>query len=128
MNCKDDVAMRITTTESDIQQACVEWFRLAHHGLARLLFAVPNGGARSAITGARLKREGVVSGVSDLILLVPRGGFHALCIEMKTDMGRQSKEQKEWQRDVEDNGYQYVVCRSVSEFVSVVDGYLCAEK
>ena len=35
-----------------------------------------------AVTGARLKAEGVVAGVSDLLLLVPRGKYHGLCIEM----------------------------------------------
>lgn len=35
-------------------------------------FAVPNGGRRDAKTGARMKYEGVVRGVADLILLIPK--------------------------------------------------------
>lgn len=114
--------------ESRIQQACVRWFRLQYPRYARLLFAVPNGGARSAVTGAILKAEGVVAGVSDLILLLPRGGCHALCIEMKTKKGRQQDSQKRWEEEVSRQGYRYVVCRSVEEFVSEVKGYVAQSK
>ena len=75
--------------EHQLQCACVRWFRYAHADLSPLLFAVPNGGRRDHITGARLKAEGVVAGVADLLLLVPSQQHHALCIEMKTAKGRQ---------------------------------------
>lgn len=110
--------------ESRIQQACVRWFRLQYPRYARLLFAVPNGGARSAVTGAILKAEGVVAGVSDLILLLPSGGHHALCIEMKTKNGTQQYSQKRWEEEVSKQGYRYVVCRSVEEFVESVNSYI----
>lgn len=39
-------------------------------------FAVPNGGKRDAKTGARMKYEGAVRGVADLICSYPKGmGF-----------------------------------------------------
>lgn len=109
--------------ESKIQQAAVKWFRYQYPKLRKLLFAVPNGGARDRVTGAILKAEGVVAGVSDLLLLVPRGGYHGLCIEMKTRTGRQSKSQKEWQQEVEAQGYRYVVCRSEIDFRNAVKVY-----
>ena len=109
--------------ESNTQIAAVRWFRDQYPHLARLLFAIPNGGARNAVTGAILKAEGVVPGVSDLLLLVPRGGYHGLCIEMKTRTGRQSKSQKEWQQEVEAQGYRYVVCRSEIDFRNAVKVY-----
>ena len=37
-----------------------------------LLFAIPNGGRRDAVTGARLKAEGVRAGAPDMFLAVPR--------------------------------------------------------
>ena len=40
--------------ESQLQKSCVMWFRLQYPRLRYLLFAVPNGGARSAVTGAIL--------------------------------------------------------------------------
>lgn len=121
--------------EHNIQAACVRWFNLQWPEYRGLLFSVPNGGARSKATAGKLKAEGVVAGVSDLILLVPRcvkahddegwyNTIHALCIEMKTAKGRQSPEQKEWQKKVEAKGYKYVVCHSIEEFMAVVNGYL----
>lgn len=109
--------------ESNTQIACVRWFRYQYPKLRKLLFAVPNGGARDRVTGAILKAEGVVAGVADLLLLVPRGGYHGLCIEMKTRTGRQSKSQKEWQQEVEAQGYRYVVCRSEIDFRNAVKVY-----
>lgn len=109
--------------ESRLQCACVKWFKLQYPRLAKLLFAVPNGGARSAITGAILKAEGVTRGVADLLLLVPVRKYHGLCIEMKTARGRQSASQKDWQKAVEKQGYKYVLCRSLDDFMDEIEIY-----
>ena len=120
--------------EHQIQSACVRWFAYQHPELKGLLFAVPNGGARNKATAGKLKAEGVVAGVSDLILLVPQwfttwrgqqGCLYAgLCIEMKTAKGRQSPDQKEWQAKVESKGYKYAVCHSLDEFINEIEDYL----
>lgn len=110
--------------EHRIQVSCVNWFKLAHPDLANILFAIPNGGRRDAVTGAKLKEEGVLAGVADLILLKRNKRFGGLCIEMKTRTGKQSETQKRWQKDVEATGNKYVVCRSLDEFIKVVTEYL----
>lgn len=110
--------------ESQLQKSCVMWFRLQYPRLRYLLFAVPNGGARSAVTGAILKAEGVLAGVADLLLLVPSREYHGLCIEMKTAKGRQSTTQKQWERAVTLHGYKYIVCRSFTDFVKEINEYL----
>lgn len=73
-----------------------------------------------------MKAEGVTAGVSDLILLEARGGYGALCIEMKTDSkkSRQRKGQSEWQAATEAAGNLYVVCRTFEEFRARVDDYM----
>lgn len=109
--------------ESNTQIACVRWFRYQYPHFARLLFAVPNGGARDRVTGAIMKAEGVVAGVADLLLLVPSGPYHGLAIEMKTRTGRQSDSQKEWEKAVTAENYQYVVCRSLDDFRNAVKVY-----
>lgn len=89
------------------------------------LFAVPNGGRRDATTAAKLKAEGVVEGVADLILLKRNSDFGALLLEMKTQKGRQQESQKQWQNIVCAEGeYKYVVCRSFDDFKREVDEYL----
>ena len=110
--------------EHRIQCACVNWFRLQYPTHASALFAVPNGGRRDRVSGAKLKAEGVLPGVSDLILLIARGGYHALLIEMKTGKGKQSPAQRDWQRDMTARGYRYIVCHSVDEFMDEVNDYL----
>ena len=110
--------------ESRLQIACVRWFRYQYKDIERLFFAVPNGGQRNKVTGKILKDEGVRAGVADLILQIPRKGFSSLSIEMKTEDGRQSVEQKKYQESLEKNGGKYVVCRSFEEFVSIIKDYL----
>ena len=80
--------------EDTLQAAVVKWWQHQYPEFAGLLFAVPNGGRRDAREGARLKQGGVVSGVSDLILLVPRP--HILLLELKIKGGKVSDAQKAW--------------------------------
>lgn len=110
--------------EHRLQCACVNWFRLQYPTHASALFAVPNGGRRDRVSGAKLKAEGVLPGVSDLILLLPRGNHHGLLIEMKTESGKQSQAQRDWQRDMVHRGYKYMVIRSIDEFIDRVTDYL----
>lgn len=110
--------------ESRIQQACVRWFRLRYPRYAGLLYAIPNGGKRDAVTGAILKAEGALAGVADLFLSVPNRSCHGLYIEMKTRKGRQQESQRRFQEAVEGEGYKYALCRSVDDFIAEVEGYL----
>lgn len=110
--------------ESEMQRSCKKWFGLQYPRLSRLLFAVPNGGARNSREAAIMKAEGVTAGVADMILLIPRHGYGCLCIEFKTKEGRQSDSQKLWQADAEANGNKYVVIRSVEQFVNEIRNYL----
>lgn len=111
--------------EHKIQCACVKWFRYRYPQYSGLFFAVPNGGARNAVTAGKLKAEGVLSGVADLLCLVPFGGYNYLAIEMKTMRkgSRRQPSQKAFQEAVERFGGKYAVCRSFDEFVETVDGY-----
>lgn len=111
--------------ESSIQSACVKWFRYQYPGL--ILAAIPNGGRRDKVTGVIMKKEGVLAGMPDLLLLHPSGKYHAMAIEMKTTKGVQSDSQKEMQKRLTDEGYLYVVIRSFEEFVEEVEQYMISE-
>lgn len=111
--------------EHRMQCTCVKWFASQYPKLRGRLFAVPNGGRRDNPTGAKLKAEGVIPGVADLILLKRNHRYGALLIEMKTPWGTQSSSQKEWQAGVcSEDEYKYVVCRSVDDFIREVKEYL----
>lgn len=115
------------SNEGKIQSSCFIWFNNSFPQYRGLLFHVPNENDRAdsnPIQGAIRKSLGVWPGVSDLILLVPRGGHGALLIEMKDERGLQRTAQKEWQRIVEEQNYVYKICRSLDQFKSIITEYL----
>lgn len=91
-----------------------------------LLFHIPNGGSRDAVEGRHLKQQGVKRGVPDLFLPVPSGRYHGLFIEMKTDTGRASREQKEWIEYLNAVGYLAQVCHGWESAVYTLEQYLTA--
>ncbi len=100
------------------------WFKYQYSDISRLCFSVPNGGERLKTEARILNAEGVKAGVSDVILLIPRGKYSSLCIEFKSEAGKQTDFQKSWQELAEKHGNKYVVCRSFEEFRDQVQSYL----
>lgn len=110
--------------EHGLQTRCVRWFRLTFPNMVHNLFAVPNGGYRTKTTAANMKAEGQLSGVSDLILLKRKGKCGALLLEAKIKGNYQSDNQREWQRRIEADGYEYRVFHTLEEFIEIVNEYL----
>ncbi len=113
--------------ESRSQQAVIQWWNVAcrNYGLPPwCLFAIPNGGRRDVLTGVFMKKEGVRSGIPDLMLCVPRNGKAGLFIEMKTEKGVLTPEQRTIHPILKDLGYAVEVCRSTREAVNVIEAYL----
>lgn len=110
--------------EDNMQIACVSWFMHQYRSYAFLLHHSPNGGARSESEGARFKDMGVRKGFPDLILLIPNRHHPYLCIELKTEKGRQSESQRYYQQLVTEAGGLYVVVRSKEDFITAVKAYL----
>jgi len=110
--------------ESFLQEKCVNWFRLKYRAESRLLFSIPNGGFRHPSVGAVMKREGMLRGVSDLLLLIPSRGYHGLCIELKVDDNQLSEEQVQFATNVLEWGYQYRVVRDFDNFIRLINWYL----
>ena len=111
-------------TESQIQKDCVAWFRHRYESIEPLFFSVANGGARNVWTAKIMKDEGVRAGVSDLILLIPRHGYAALLVEMKTPDGKQSDSQKTFERLATQYKYKYVVVRNLHTFQQLMMWYI----
>lgn len=104
--------------------AWAEWERIDRPELG-LLFAVPNGGRRDKVTGARLKAEGVKAGVPDVWLPVARGRWHGLVIELKADESkRPSKEQTEWLTQLMEQGYFATVAAGTEAAKRLIVSYL----
>lgn len=82
------------------------------------IFAVPNGGLRSKAEAMKFKATGLVSGVSDLIIVQPN---RVLFVELKLENGRQSKTQIAFEKTVKNLGHQYYVVRSLEEFKKIIE-------
>ena len=112
--------------ESELQIQCVRWFAYEYPHLRMLLYHPKNEGtANGRVRGAIAKAEGVVAGVADLILQAPTtDGLSCLAIEMKTPAGRQSQEQKFFERYIVIAGGQYAIIRSFEGFKTIVNQYV----
>lgn len=113
-------------TEGQEQQAIMqwaEWMKNEYPELA-LLHHIPNGGKRDKVTAAILKREGVKSGVPDLCLPVPRGGFHGLYIELKAGKNIPTPSQSWWIEQLSAQGYWATWCVGADEAIHIIKKYL----
>lgn len=115
--------------EADEQAKVIEWAHWAYrhfaekYPLLRLLHCSMNGVKLSATQALRAKRQGMVSGVPDLLLPVPRKGYHALFIEMKSANGVTSPSQKRFLGELVDLGYRACVCYSAKDAIAVIEDY-----
>lgn len=117
---------RVTKSERYEQEVLIRWARLMAGRDKRLarLFHVPNGGWRHPATALAMQRAGVVRGVPDLLLPVPSQGYVGLAIEMKSEKGKLSPEQKDWLEYLGSVGWSTAVCRSFEEAQHVIEHYL----
>lgn len=117
--------------ESRIQQEFISIIRqlsVAYPKLS-LLFAIPNGHKRHPATTRKLKAEGVLAGIPDTFLPVPK--IHnntiikaGLFIEFKSPAGKLSPTQSIIKEALIKNHYEYAVCRTSSEALDIVLDYL----
>lgn len=98
--------------ELKMQSECFLWAWNSYPKL-RYSFWHTDNNSVNRITGARKKALGVVSGVSDFLLLY-QGEMH--CIELKSDIGKQTPNQLKFQKAIEKQKGKYYIVRSVNEF------------
>lgn len=128
MRMNDLLPLPEGTSEHHIQSAYIRWVRAestAEPGL-RLLFATPNAAKRNFKEAASLRAEGMKSGVPDLMLPLPRGGYCGLAIEFKKPKtGKLSPEQIEYIADLEMFGrYRVVICTCHLDAIEKTQSYL----
>lgn len=103
------------TPEHDLQVQVINLLR-NYYGLC--VFAVPNGGSRNLFEARNLKNEGVMAGVSDLILVLNRV---VIFLELKAGRNKQQETQKIFEKKVKGLGHQYYVVRSVEDVMEILD-------
>lgn len=105
-------------SEHEEQALFVRWARRTFPEV--VLASFPNGfyaGGRgnTAAHIAKLKAEGLLPGMPDLIFCVPSNGYHALFLEFKIGKNEPSEQQAEVKRMLEKMGYKVVVVYSSEE-------------
>lgn len=99
--------------EEVLQIYCYDWFQRTYPELIGLLIHVPNGGKRNAREASKLKRMGVFPGVADFLFFY-KSKTHF--IELKTQTGTQSKNQKFFETKIVSQGFSYYIVRSYEAF------------
>lgn len=114
-------------TESEEQQALFRYcsVEMSRYPDLDMLAHVPNEGKRTKTTGARLKREGLRQGYPDILLDVPRSGYHGLRIELKRRKGSTiTSDQKKWIIKLNKQGYAAAFCYGWEQAWEFIHAYL----
>lgn len=111
-------------TEHQEQATLIKWFRYQYPIYAKCLWAIPNGGMRHIRTAIKLKKEGVLPGVADLFLMIPREDKHGLFIEMKAKNGKIQPSQKEFLQMAKAMGYEIALCYGFEDAKQFITSYL----
>jgi len=107
-------------TEDKIQQEIVMWYRntycLKNHTPRNIIFSVPND-SKDAKEQMRKIATGLYAGVSDLIVI---HFGNVIFAEVKTEIGKQSDKQKEFESIVTQQNFEYWLVRSLSDFKKII--------
>lgn len=112
-------------SEAQIHRAAVQFFNLTLDPLV-IWFHPANGGYRKRIEARIFKGMGVKAGVSDLLLIYrtrPTNDLKVLCIEIKSESGRQTEMQTDFACRCAYLGIPYEICRSLDDVIAAVKAH-----
>jgi len=109
--------------EADEQRLFFHLINCFHKDLRPYIWHTPNGGSRDVREAINLKKMGVLKGVWDVTVSIPRGGWAGMYIEFKSDTGKLTKEQKEFEERMSQH-YACFVARNAETALEVLKGYL----
>lgn len=118
-------------SEHQLQTSIISWWAHTHNLYALpefALLAIPNGGARDAITGSRLKAEGVRRGALDLLLAKPVGAYSGLWIELKVGYNKPTEQQEAFITYLQRVGYKVSVHWHAGTAIRAIEDYLRDER
>lgn len=105
-------------TEAKIQQEIfmyiVNNYCLEHHNPRYVFYSVPNDSSSKEETMRKLA-TGIKAGAADCVLLMPS---RCIFIEVKTETGVQSDNQKQFEKQVKALGFEYYLIRSLDQLKS----------
>ncbi len=122
-----------------MQRQLIKWWRANCHLFnvpECLLFSIPNGGHRTAVTASIMKAEGARKGAPDLVLAArtydrtPPGtcghkaGAAGLFLELKRPAGIVSPEQLAFHEALRAQGYEVWIVRQLGTAIDIITNYL----
>ena len=112
--------------EQELQFECAKWLKKALHvrGLPQVFYHVANEGQHKAYYRAKMKAQGVLAGVPDIVLPLRSGEYPGLYLELKAGAGSPSKEQKIFLEAVAKEGYLALVVNDFDTFRECLTSYL----
>lgn len=110
-------------SEDDLQRICISWFKWVYPEYALRVFHPANGGFRNVIEATKLKKMGVLPGVCDIIITIPKGRYHGMFAELKVGDNTLSENQEAFIM-AHEKDYYCVVCWTEQEFKDEVRKYL----
>ena len=115
-----------TDDEESNQEALFQWAEMKKGVMPELEYMhhVPNGGKRDKLTAIALKRRGVKAGVPDIVLPVPKCGYHGLYIELKAGKNTTTENQKRWLSFLSSHGYFTAVCYGWQTAAALIERYM----
>ena len=109
-----------------IEQAkVIAWARANENNYPYLwmLHSSLNGVKMTKAQAGRAIAQGMLSGVPDLFLPVPKNGYHGLFIEMKYGSNKVTENQEKFLQNAANVGYAVSVCYSANEAIKRIEDY-----
>jgi hypothetical protein len=107
--------------EAGVQVAIVQYIKMQY---PNTLYCASAGGMFTSMKQAiKMKMTGYVKGFPDLQICEPNEKYHGLFIEVKTDKGVVSKEQKEWIKQLNKRGYYATYVKGSEDAIKLIDAY-----
>lgn len=114
-----------TYHERAMQKAVVQYVDTKHPNIGSLCFHVPlELLRREQHTAGMFHALGARAGVADIVMLVPRGAYHGLVVELKAPTRRPTESQVIFLEDARAQGYAACWSDSLNTVLKLIDVYL----
>jgi hypothetical protein len=122
---------KMARPEQEMQAAIFQWMRLHEKVYPQLAYAhaIPNGGFRTKVEAAILKRTGVKAGISDICFPWPGTDLNGcryagMYMELKAPGNPLTEEQERFLRFVSTNGFLGVCVNNFDAAIARIKAYL----
>ncbi len=111
--------------EAAEQEKVIKWARDNEktYPFLWMLHSSLNGVKMTKAQAGRAIAQGMLSGVPDLFLPVPKNGYHGLFIEMKYGSNKVTENQEKFLQNAANVGYAVSVCYSANEAIKTIENY-----